>query len=156
SSTARPRRRISSRKGRSVMTFRRVALAAAVVAAVAGLLYSQNYAPPPSQPPPEAVLKAIAQRSGKLRDAIASLRPRRNPEGLLVEAEIYLKAATWIVRHDEFYQKDYADWTLDGLDRGLLRATHLSRGDAPWLNETGHAVVRAYRSRVDDSIQPYA
>jgi predicted esterase len=138
------------------MTFRRVVLAAAVVATVAGLLAAQNYAPPPSLTPSEATLKAIAERSAKLSDAVASLRRRGNPEGLLVEAEIYLKAANWIVRHDEFYQKEYADWTLDGLDRGLLRATHLSRGEAPWLNETGHAVVRAYRSRVDDSLQPYA
>jgi predicted esterase len=138
------------------MTLCRVVLAAAVVAAVAGLLSAQTYAPPPSQTPPEATLKAIAERSAKLADAIASLRRRGNPEGLLVEAEIYLKAANWIVRHDEFYQKEYSDWTLDGLDRGLLRATHLSRGEAPWLNETGNAVVRAYRSRVDDSIQPYA
>jgi pimeloyl-ACP methyl ester carboxylesterase len=138
------------------MTFCRVVLAAAVVAAVAASLRAQNYAPPPSQAPPEATLKAIAERSAKLADAIASLRRRGNPEGLLVEAEIFLKAAHWIVRHDEFYQKDYADWTFDGLDRGLLRATHLSRGEAPWLQETGHAVVRAYRSRVDGSIQPYA
>jgi hypothetical protein len=145
---------VSFQKGRFLMRFSRVVLAAAVVAAVAARLPAQNYAAPPSQTPPEATLKAIAERSAKLGEAIASLRRRGNPEGLLVEAEIYLKAANWIVRHDEFYQKDYADWTLDCLDRGLLRATHLSRGEATWLQDTGHAVVRAYRSRVVDSIKP--
>ena len=44
----------------------------------------------------------------------------------------------------------------EALDRGLLRASQQARGEAPWLNETGQAVVRAYRSRVDGSVQPYA
>src|SRR5262249_38843189 len=101
-------------------------------------------------------LKTIKERTEKLGDAIASLHQRGVPEPLLAEANVYYKAATWIVRHEEFYQKDYADWTLEALDRGLLRASQLARGESPWLQETGHSVVRAYLSRIDGSTQPYA
>ena len=31
-----------------------------------------------------------------------------------------------------------------------------ARGEAPWLYQTGQSVTRAYRSRIDGSIQPYA
>src|SRR4029077_16752239 len=47
-------------------------------------------------------------------------------------------------------------WTLEALDRGLLRARQAGEGSSPWLNQRGHAVVRAYRSRIDGSVQPYA
>jgi pimeloyl-ACP methyl ester carboxylesterase len=134
----------------------RLLLLAAVVVAAAGPLPAQDYTPPPSQPPDEATQKAIAERADKLDAAVQSLHRRGAPEPLVAEAEVYLKAATWITRHNEFYQKDYAAWTLDALDRGLLRATLLSRGEYPWLRETGHAVVRAYRSHIDGSVQPYA
>ncbi len=60
------------------------------------------------------------------------------------------------MRHNEFYGKDDAAWARDALDRGTLRAAFLERGDAPWLKETGHAVVRGYRSHIDGSVQPYA
>ena len=46
--------------------------------------------------------------------------------------EIYLKAAEWIVRYSEFYHKDAADWTLQVLDDGLLRASQAAQGDFPW------------------------
>ena len=44
----------------------------------------------------------------------------------------------------------------EALDRGLLRASQAARGEQPWLGQTGQAVVRAYRSRMDGSVQPYA
>src|SRR5262249_20598080 len=56
----------------------------------------------------------------------------------------------------EFYHKNTADWTLEALDEGLLRASQMRRGDLPWLETAGRTVVRAYRSQVDGSIQPYA
>jgi hypothetical protein len=137
----------------------RLLLLAAAVVAAAGSLPAQDYTPPPSQPPDEATQKAITEAADKLDGALQSLRRRRGvPDEWLVDAEIYHKAAAWITRHNEFYQKDYAAWTRDAVDRGLLRATLLSRGEVPppWLQETGHAVVRAYRSHIDGSVQPYA
>jgi dienelactone hydrolase len=119
-------------------------------------LLAQDYAPPASKPPDEAVLKDIAERTDRLEQRLRSLKQRGVNDGLRVEAEIYLKAAQWIKKHDEFYDKNSAAWTLDALDRGLLRSAQLGQGETPWLNETGHAVVRAYRSRVDGSVQPFA
>ena len=45
---------------------------------------------------------------------------------------------------------------MEALDRGLLRASQVAQGEVPWLQQAGYSVVRAYRSRVDGSVQPYA
>jgi hypothetical protein len=134
----------------------RLLLSAAVVGTAAAWLPAQDYAPPPSQPPDAATLKAINQRQDRLSLILRGLRSRGVADSLRADVEVYLKAAEWITRHDEFYHKDAAAWTLDALDRGLLRAAQLSQGQAPWLEETGHAVVRGYRSAIDGSVQPYA
>jgi predicted esterase len=120
----------------------------------AALAFAQQ--PPKATAPPAETLKAIAARADKLATAIEALRRKGVGDPFLADVEIYHKAATWITRHNEFYQKDAADWTLAVLDRGLLRASQQARGESPWFQETGHAVVRAYRSAVDGSVQPYA
>jgi pimeloyl-ACP methyl ester carboxylesterase len=117
---------------------------------------AQNYAPPPNQPPDAATLKSIVDKTEKLNKALVSLRRQGVKEPLFADVDIYHKAAVWIVRHHEFYQKDAGAWTLDVLDRGLLRAHQLAQGETPWLHQTGHDVVRAYHSRVDGSVQPFA
>src|SRR5262249_14450128 len=88
--------------------------------------------------------------------ALESLRRQGVRDPWLAEVQIYHKAASWIVRHNEFYTADAAKWTLAALDRGLLRAGQLAAGETPWVHQFGHAVVRAYRSRIDGSVQPYA
>jgi dienelactone hydrolase len=114
------------------------------------------FAPPAPTPPAEDVRKTIETRGDKLTRDLAELRRLGVPDSLLVDVEIYRKAALWIARHDEFYGKDAAAWTVDALDRGLLRASQQLRGESPWLSETGRSVVRGYRSRIDGSVQPYA
>jgi hypothetical protein len=131
-------------------------LAGAAVGAVATLVFAQDFAPPPSQAPKEATLAAIRTKTEKLRGAITSLRRQNVRDPWLAELEIYHKAATWIVQHNEFYQPAAADWTLEALDRGLLRARQVAGGETPWVNSRGNPVIRAYRSRVDGSVQPYA
>jgi predicted esterase len=116
----------------------------------------QDYRPPASVKPDDATLKNIEDRTEKLRDRIESLRRRGVSDSIRAEAEIFLKAATWIVQQDEFWSKDSATWTLDAIDRGLLRASQIGQGEVPWVHEKGHAVARGYRSRVDGSLQPYA
>jgi predicted esterase len=127
-----------------------------LVLPVAGLLLAQNFAPPPAQTPTEAQHKQITELSDKLGRRLLALRRQNVRDPQLAEVEIFLKAAEWITRHHEFYAKETADWTIEALERGLVRATQLSQGDAPWFNQTGQAVVRAYRSRIDGSVQPYA
>jgi predicted esterase len=119
-------------------------------------LAAQSFAPPPSQAPDEATLKAIETRIAKLDSALATLRRQGIRDPWMAEVQIYHKAASWIVSHNEFYGPQTAQWTLEILDRGLLRAGQLAAGETPWVQHAGHAVVRAYRSRIDGSVQPYA
>lgn len=132
----------------------RFCLFAAVVCT--SLLLAQNYAPPQPKPPDAATLKAIAEKTTRLGQAVEALRRQGVPDALLVEVHIYHKAAVWITRHSEYYQANDGDRILSALDRGLLRARQLAGGDTPWLHQTGGDVVRAYRSRIDGSVQPYA
>jgi predicted esterase len=134
----------------------RCLLAVAAAVALAGLLPAQNYAPPPAVAPDEATLKAITDKTAELGNALAALRKQGVGDPFLAETEIYHKAAVWVVRHGEFYDKNDAARTLAVLDRGLLRASQLARGTAPWAQLTGTSVARAYRSNVDGSVQPYA
>jgi pimeloyl-ACP methyl ester carboxylesterase len=133
----------------------RLLLAACVVLPPAALT-AQSFAPPPSQAPDEKLLKAIEARTTKLDRALEALRRQGVRDPWLAEVEIFHKAARWIVRHQEFYAPQAAQWTLDALDRGLLRAGQVAAGETPWVQQAGQAVVRAYRSRIDGSVQPYA
>jgi predicted esterase len=133
-----------------------ILLASAILVVAATLLGAQSYAPPPSKPPDEATAKVIAARTDQLDRALKMLRRQGVRDPGLVDVEIYHKAVTWIVQHNEFYQAEAGQWTQEALDRGLLRATQLARGETPWLHMAGYPVVRGYRSRVDGSVQPYA
>jgi predicted esterase len=134
----------------------RLALALAALALAVGLLPAQNYAPPPVTEPDDATKKEITARVEKLEQRLAQLQKRRVGDPILADVEIYLKAARWITRHNEFYGDKSAAWTADVLRDGLLRATQALEGEAPWLSVRGASVARAYRSNVDGSLQPYA
>jgi dienelactone hydrolase len=128
-----------------------------------------QYDPPKPMKPDDATLKQIAEKTDKLRKAITKLKSWDEEESLqkelktmdvtesiLLEVEIYLKAAENIVRFEEWYAKDSGKWATTTLDRGLERAKQAADGKSPWRDTPGRWVVRAYRSRVDGSIQPYA
>jgi pimeloyl-ACP methyl ester carboxylesterase len=128
-----------------------VALAAAVY-----LLPAQSYAPPPVTEPDDTTKKEITSRTERLQERLNQLQRRGVHDPILADTAIYLKAAQWITRHDEFYGDKSPAWTLDVLAEGLLRAGQAAQGEAPWLNRTAASVIRAYRSNVDGSLQPYA
>lgn len=111
---------------------------------------------PASKPPDKAARKVIDERLNKLDRAIANLRNLGIRDPAMAEVEIYAKAVHWIIKHNEFFPADAPAWTVEALDRGLLRASLVARGEYPWIDQKGAAVVRAYRSRVDGSVQPYA
>jgi dienelactone hydrolase len=131
--------------------------------AIAGMLLliaagpgQAQFAPPAAKPPDAATLKEIETRLEKLDRVVSTLERQGVKDNLVVEVAVFHKAAAWITRHQEFFQADSAARTLETLDRGLLRASQVAQGEAPWLNQTGQAVVRAYRSHIDGSVQPYA
>ncbi|MBN9502620.1 MAG: hypothetical protein J0H02_12660, partial [Armatimonadetes bacterium] len=115
-----------------------------------------KFAPPPVTRPDGATLKTIADKTAQLREAVTALKAKKTPDDVLIEVEVYLRAAENIVRFDEWLHKDSGKWALTTLDRGLERAKQAEGGTAPWRAEVGRWVVRAYRSRIDGSIQPYA
>lgn len=131
------------------------AIAAAYVLAEL-IAQAQDFKPSPSKAPDAASLKTIADKTARLGKAVTSLRKQGVGEPWLADVEIHHQAAQWIVQHDEFFQPESTAWTLEALDRGLLRAALAAEGRFPWAHAVGHAVVRAYRSRIDGSVQPYA
>src|SRR5205085_12170721 len=104
--------------------------------------------------PEEAMQREICESTRRLSQTINRMRQLKIGDPFLVDVEVYLKAALWIDKHKEYYHKDAGKWTLEILDRGLLRASQAMRGDAPWLGQTGRAIARGYRSRLDGSVQP--
>ncbi|HEY3839014.1 MAG TPA: hypothetical protein VGL72_20715 [Bryobacteraceae bacterium] len=112
---------------------------------------------PPPVPPVNITPDERAQIEKKASELDAALRPLRGKADadLLADVEVYLKAARWILRYNEFYSKAYVAQTLTVLDTGLARAQELASGKASWPAKTG-SFVRGYRSRVDGSYQPYA
>jgi dienelactone hydrolase len=117
---------------------------------------AQTFAPPPAQAPNEIILKSLETKTSMLDRALAALGRQGVSDPWLAEVQIYHKASSWILRHNEFFAPQAGQWTQEILDRGLLRVTQLAGGETPWLHQFGHSVVRAYRSRVDGSVQPYA
>jgi dienelactone hydrolase len=113
-------------------------------------------------PPPEVVapdkdtLQTIQARTEKLAAALDRLGRLKVQDPTLADVEIYLKAAQWVAHHNEYYGKNAAKQVLAVLDRGLLRASQAGRGESPWMYIPGQPVVRAYRSKIDGSVQPYA
>ena len=106
--------------------------------------------------PDDATKKTIADRTAELRKAVEALKAKKTPDDVLIEVEIYLKAAENIVRFEEWLAKDSVKWTQTTLDKGLERAKQAEGGKAVWRDAPGKWVVRAYRSWIDDSVQPYA
>jgi dienelactone hydrolase len=118
------------------------------------MLGAQQTDPSPYEPSPEE-RTAIVGKLTELGKRISLLRAGKS-DPLLADVEIYHKAAAWILRFpEEFFNKNYAANTLFVLDRGLARARQLETGNVAWDKRHGR-FIRAYRSRVDDSLQPYA
>jgi hypothetical protein len=115
---------------------------------------SQQNPPGDRFPPSPEQAAEIRRKMAELEARLAALRDKAVADETLVEVEIFHKAAEWIGRHDEYYYKDSVAKTLALLDIGLSRAGELEAGKPSWTSATG-LVLRAYRSRVDGSAQPY-
>jgi dienelactone hydrolase len=115
-----------------------------------------QYAPPKSVEPSEEIRKKIEERKNKLDNVLRLFRRQQIKDPFLADVEVYYKAATWITEHNEFYDKRYGEWTVEALERGLIRAGQLSQSEWPWFQRTGASVIHGYRSSIDGSVQPYA
>lgn len=118
------------------------------------LLLGTAAVPPKPYKPTDAELQQLKTKTEQLE---AALKRLRSDDPLLPDVEVYHKAAVWILRFadEEFYSKKYVADTLLVLERGFARAKELAAGKPSWPTQKGR-VIRAYRSRVDGSVQPYA
>jgi dienelactone hydrolase len=124
-----------------------------LVAALALTVAAANIAY--AQPATSEDAKAIDAALNELRGGIDKLRKDPQAENFLADVEVYAKASEWIVRHHEFFKPDYTPYTLAALKTGMARAAELAGGSAKWEQAPGRRIL-AYRSAVDESVQPYA
>ena len=109
-------------------------------------------------PPPAPAVKVAQEDLAKLTEAVKPLTAKiaalsKNP--LIADVAIYEKAVRNLLKYnDEFYAANYVQFANDALAKGLERAQSIEKGDPAWTKETGR-VMRAYKSKVDDSYQPY-
>lgn len=83
-----------------------------------------------------------------------ALRESADPT-LFADAAVYGKAVAWALRHpEEFFEENYVVNARRALEIAQERLTALETGSAPWAEQKGY-VARAYRSRIDGSLQPY-
>lgn len=95
--------------------------------------------------------KQIETKTAELGALLSKIET--NP--LYADAAIYHKAADFLLKHpEEFLNAGFVHDALAELDTGIARAKALAEGSAPWSKNKGR-IVRAYRSAVDGSIQPY-
>src|SRR5882762_8595725 len=109
--------------------------------------------PAPGPQPTEDDRKQLQAGLDELGRQIDSLRKdlndRPNLLELLPDVEIFHKAVRFPLEYDEICDVAKA---RQALDAGMKRAELLREGKTPWTTEGG---VRAYRSWIDDSVQPY-
>ena len=123
--------------------------------------------PPPAKRLPPAGLAIPAPDRTELTTAtaalaaeISSLRAALTAShqtpllALLPDVEIFHKAVDWALRYDEFFDAKQIATARHYLALGHERAAHLRAGRTPWVEATG-LVLRGYRSKLDDSLQPY-
>src|SRR5438445_592712 len=112
-----------------------------------------QFLPPPGPQLSQEDRKDLQARVDELGKQIESLRKelkdRPNLLELLPDVEIFRKAVRFPLEYDEICDVGKARRALDA---GTKRAALLREGKAPWTSEGG---VRAYRSWIDGSVQPY-
>jgi pimeloyl-ACP methyl ester carboxylesterase len=114
----------------------------------------------PIPPPGIAVGEADTQR---LRAGLAELsaaidKLRAKPDAplakLLPDVEVFHRAVDQALTHQEMFEERDIRRADELLAEGLARANALAAGEAPWTKQGG-LVVRGYRSKLDDTVQPY-
>lgn len=109
--------------------------------------------PPPGIEVPAPDRAEIENALRDLAAKIESLR-RSGAKDELPNVEIFHKAADWALRYNEIFDMKQIPLAKDFARQGIERANALAKGGAPWNSATG-LLVRAYRSVIDGSVQPY-
>jgi dienelactone hydrolase len=114
----------------------------------------------PPEPPSVPVIKSLTETRDQLRSVLEEAR--KNPivetvdgERWLADVAVFEKAATWMLRFNEFPKADYVDQLKSVILKGEARAKELASGEVSWETQTGITIL-GYQSRVDGTYQPYA
>lgn len=112
--------------------------------------------PPPGIDVPPADRQRLEAGLAALGGMIEQLQaaPPGPLSHLLPDVEIFHRAVDQALQHGEFFEERDLRAADRLLAEGLSRAQSLLAGDAPWARATG-LVVRGFRSRLDDAVQPY-
>ena len=114
--------------------------------------------PPPGVEIPAPDREALTKGAAELKQLIedAKKAQAKNPKlaDLLPDVEIFHKAVDWALRYNYFNKATETKSAFEQIAEGKKRAEALKAGDAPWTRQKG-LVVRAYRSKIDGSVQPY-
>ena len=89
----------------------------------------------------------------KSRIAIIRAAPDKPSAELVPDAEWYSKGVEWGLRYEPPTEQDLV-LMQKALKRGLERTEALTAGTPTWAQKMGR-VARAYRSKVDGSVQPF-
>ncbi len=92
----------------------------------------------------------------KLYAQIETLKKSRDARirSLVPDVEIFARAIRDSVAHRELFSQRDVTTAKKVLAEGLKRASSLQTGNAYWTKQTG-LVVRGYRSKIDQTVQPY-
>lgn len=125
-------------------------LRASILIVCAATLAAQTPAPAPFKVP-ASDLEALREAVKPLTAKTAALKA--NP--LAADVAVYEKAVQYLLRFpDQFYDANYVKHAHAAIATGVARAAELEAGKPSWTQQTGR-VARAYKSRIDDSLQPY-
>lgn len=115
-------------------------------------------APPPGIPVPaadaEELRAGLKRLESEIIQARAALKNNAALRALLPDVEIFHKAVHDALDYDEFFKPGEIASAKQQLALGIQRAEELQRQTPSWTHATG-TLVRAYRSRIDESVQPY-
>jgi len=118
---------------------------------------AQKRIPPAGIPVPDAIRTQLQQRLQGFQGQIASFeaRPQSDLDQLLLpDVKIYEKAVRYSLEHNEFFRTNEFAIASQLIDEGVKRMEALAKGKSPWT-DGARMVVRGYKSRIDDSVQPY-
>ena len=94
-------------------------------------------------------LDALKEKSRQITTGHMKTIPNVLPDIL-----VFHKAVSDALTYQEFFTIQEVDKARSLLKRGMERIDQVVSGDLSWRKETG-PVARAYRSKIDDSLQPY-
>ncbi|MEZ0385520.1 MAG: prolyl oligopeptidase family serine peptidase, partial [Verrucomicrobium sp.] len=102
----------------------------------------------------ENLLKGLKELQQAIEDAKKAQAKNPQLADLLPDVEIFAKSVDWAIRYNLFNKPTESKMAFEQLTEGKARAEALKKGETPWTRQKG-LVVRAYRSKIDGSVQPY-